>query len=314
MFDQVARIFLDVIGPVLLMVGIGALVQRYRALDVTTLVRLNLYIFVPVFLFVRVSESQLSLVDIGGIGLAVLLPIAALGVPLYYVLRGRGTTGDTVAAIVIGGLFFNAGNFGLAVAELAFGEEGGKVQSLVVMFMNTSIFFIGYFIIALAQGKGAKGCLGYFKLPMIYAIVGAFVVRGAAMELPTAIDKALRTVASGLVPVALITLGAQLATRARWPKWKVITPVVVMKLGVLPLATAGVVWMLGLWPWPGAQLILASAGPTAVNTLLLSLELDGDADTAADCVFWTTLICCVTVTCVLAVIRMWEANLPGAGV
>jgi hypothetical protein len=38
-----------------------------------------------------------------------------------------------------------------------------------------------------------------------------------------------------------------------------------------------------------------------VNTLLLTLELKGDADLMSDCVFWTTLISSVTVTIALAV-------------
>ena len=65
------------------------------------------------------------------------------------------------------------------------------------------------------------------------------------------------------------------------------------------LATGYVYRFLG---W--ALLILAASGPTAVNTLLLTLELDGDADGAANCVFWTTLGCAVTAPVVIALLRM----------
>jgi predicted permease len=61
---------------------------------------------------------------------------------------------------------------------------------------------------------------------------------------------------------------------------------------------------LDLWPWPAELLILTAAVPTAVNTLLLTLELDGDATLAADCVFWTTVFSCLTITGWLVVLRM----------
>ena len=58
-----------------------------------------------------------------------------------------------------------------------------------------------------------------------------------------------------------------------------------------------------LWPWPAELLVLTAAVPTAINTLLLTLELDGDADLAADCVFWSTIFSCITITVWLVVLR-----------
>jgi len=311
MLESMQHILMSVLAPVLAIVAIGALVQRGRRMSVKTLVQLNLYLFVPAFLYVRISQSTLSWSHIGGVAATVLGMIVLLAAPVYLALRAGRAKGDTIAAVVVGGLFFNAGNFGIPVAELAFGKAGGEVQALVVLFMNTSIFLLGYVVLALAQGHGARSALGYFKLPMIYAIVAAFAVRETGYAPPAWLTTALETIAAGMVPVALVTLGAQLITRARWPRWKLIVPVISLKLLVMPAATAGFVWLLGLWPWPGAQLILASAGPTAVNTLLLTIELDGDAETAADCVFWTTLCCSATVTVVLSLILAAGGGPPG---
>ena len=61
--------------------------------------------------------------------------------------------------------------------------------------------------------------------------------------------------------------------------------------------------MFRLWPWPGAQLVIAAAAPTAVNVMVLTKELEGDAPAAAHCVFWTTLASAATVTLVLALIE-----------
>lgn len=295
----------SVVLPVLGMVALGAAAQRAVRLDVRTLMKLNLYLFVPAFLYVRVSNSTLSWGEIGGIGAAVAGPMAVVGLLMYGVLRRGGANGATIAAMVVGGVFYNAGNFGIPVAELAFGEAGGSVQALVVMFMNTAIFFAGYVILSLGQGGGLRAAtIGYLKLPMIYAITAALIVRDTSLAPPAWVTEALRVTAAGMVPIALITLGAQLAVEARRPRWRIVGPVLVVKLLLMPAATAGAVWALGLWPWPGAQIILAAAAPTAVNILLLSIKLDTDAPTAADCIFWTTLLSAATVTATLAVIQI----------
>jgi predicted permease len=82
--------------------------------------------------------------------------------------------------------------------------------------------------------------------------------------------------------------------------------VLLLRLGFGPIQMALLLYGLHLlnWPavdlwgergWPAELLILTAAVPTAVNTLLLTLELEGDSHLAADCVFWTTIVSCVTI-------------------
>jgi predicted permease len=104
--------------------------------------------------------------------------------------------------------------------------------------------------------------------------------------------------------MALIALGAQLGQRFAWPKWRRVAPVLFLKLMVHPIAMAGVVWALGLWPWPGALMIVAASAPSAVYAFLLASQLDGDAELAADCVFWSTVFSAVTVTLVLTLVTL----------
>ncbi len=172
------------------------------------------------------------------------------------------------------------------------------------MMRNLTVWGVGYGLMAAVSGQGRAALLGgYLKIPMLYVLLAAFALRGLRVALPDTLSYTLRLVADGLVPMALVTLGAQLAQQARWPRWRVIVPLLTLKLLVMPALMALVVWALGLWPWPGAMLIVASAAPTAVNTLLVALEQGGDAELAADCVFWTTLLSAVTVTLILALVR-----------
>ena len=295
--------FGTVLLPILLMVGLGALVQRKFPLDVGTLSKLQIYLFVPAFLFVRVFDSTLGWREIAGVAAAVLLIKLLILVPLWFGLKWRRVRPETLGVVLLSSALFNAGNFGIPVAERAFGKAGGAVQALVVMVANLTLWGIGYAVMASSTGRGGRQTLSDFsKLPMGYTLALAFLGKGFHVTLPSPLAYAAHTIADGLIPLALVTLGVQLAQQAHWPRWRAVAPVLVLKLLVMPCIASVVVWALHLWPWPGALLIVAAAGPTAVNTLLLTIEQNGDVALAADCVFWTTLGASVSVTLILTLV------------
>ncbi len=319
MLGQLTSIFVEVVLPVLMLIGIGAVIQRLFRLDIPSLTRLNIYLLVPAFLFVRVRDSTLGWGEIASIALAVVGPMAIVGVPMFLFMRARKVEGATISALLAGSLVINAGNFGIPVADLLHkantivfegvpAPDWPAIQAIVVLFANLSVWGFGYMILALAKGGGRNEVLGYFKLPMFYVVVLAFVFRETGTDLHAAIDVPIRMIADATVPIMLITLAAQLVERARWPRWRVVLPAVSVKLLLMPAVTAGLVVAMGLWPWPGAALVIASAAPTAVNTLLIALKLDGDADLAADCVFWSTVVSAVTVTGVVAAVAAFGVS------
>ncbi len=307
----VGDIFSQILLPILMLVGVGAGVQRALVLDLATLSRINIYIFVPAFLFVRVYENKLSWAAIGGIAAAVVLPKIIVGSGFYLALRARRVERRALASMVIGGVIYNAGNFGIPLAQLAYGDAGGEVQAWVVMLSNLAIWCVGYSILSWGQGDGARAAMaGYFKLPMIYVLAAALLLRHFGLGLPRFLGYPLHAAADAMVALGLVTLGAQLAQYAHWPKWRRVAPVVFTKLLLMPAATAAAVLLLGLWPWPGAMLIAAAAAPTAINTLLLTIELEGDAELAAHCVFWNTLLSGLSVALVLVALRALGAGPP----
>ncbi len=323
-------IFTDIILPVLVMVGLGAALQKVKPLDINTLSKVTVWLLVPSFLFVRVYESDLTWQQIGGVSLALLMPMIAVGLVLYAILKKMALPTAAMSAIIMSAVVVNAGNFGIPVAQLTYTptaasapapaasppapllsfpgmtpQDGIAVQALCVLISNLTLWCFGYIAMSIAKGDSiARGILGYFKLPMIYATVLAFVLRDTGATLPKVISFPLHLLTDATVPIMLITLGAQLARSARWPSWKMVLPVAAIKLLVMPLITFPIALALGMWPWPGAQLVISAAGPAAVNVLFITLELGGDSELAADCVFWSTVLCAATVTVVIAVVSM----------
>lgn len=321
MLQHTGQILYNILLPLLLMVGLGALIQRHRPLSVDTLARVSMWLLVPSFILIKIYDSNIPWGEIGLIAVVFLVVLGALGLLLFAGGRAMGAPNETVAAAILGSIVFNAGNFGIPVAHLLYVEGGTlfrgqpdtdaglHVQALVVMLSNLLIWILGYMVLAVAKGGSARAAMGFFKLPMPYALVAAFVLREFRLRsfngvdfLPVWASFPLRSLSGALVPMMLVALGAQLTRGARWRRWREVVPVAFVKLLALPALIGVTVYAFGLWPWPGAHLIIGAAAPTAVNTLILTLELDGDAELTSDVVFWTTVFSGVTVAGVIAVV------------
>jgi predicted permease len=329
---MIADILLSILAPILLLIGLGALVQWKFHLDLNSLSKLNIYLFTPAFIFDNVYRSRLSWADMAGVAAITVVQCLLLGVLVFGVGRAMGVGRQTLAAVALAVMMYNSGNYGLPLAELAYPgargdsqgavaaavRDGGAVQAFVVMTMNVLTFTVGLSIAAYAgDGDARKAARTILQMPSLYALCTALAIRWyfggeAAKAVPVLIAKPSAYLAGGLVPMALVTLGAQLAKSPRWPDWPAIGAVLGLRLIVAPIIMAAMLWtlhklgapaMFNLWPWPAELLILTAAVPTAVNTLLLTLELRGDAELAADCVFWTTIFSCFTITGWLVVLR-----------
>lgn len=69
-----------------------------------------------------------------------------------------------------------------------------------------------------------------------------------------------------------------------------------MRLILSPLLAFALVYAFGIEGTMAQVLIIGASAPTAVNSVLLSIEFDGDATYAAQAVLITTLLSFVTVT------------------
>lgn len=315
-------VLLDILAPILLMVGLGALLRWKFAIDVATLSKLNIFLFTPAFVFDRVSGSRLPWSEMGGIVLATMTLVVTLGVMTWLTGRALGVSRKTLSAVALAIMFYNSGNYGLPLAELAFprggAHDGGAAQTFVLLTQNVLTFTLGLAIAASAHASGWRSILlRMLSLPVLYTLAAALIARHffgpeSGRSMPTLIAAPVRYLSAALVPVALVTLGAQLASNPRRPRWQAVSLVIVARLLVGPALMAGLLWsvhvlfpgtILDLWPWPAQLLILTAGVPSAINILLLTIELEGDPELGAACVFWTTLCSALTLTGWLVIVK-----------
>jgi predicted permease len=351
-----SELLLNILGPILLMVGLGALLRWRFKVDLATLSKLNIYIFTPAFIFERVATSKLPLADLGGAVVVTVMNILLLaGICFGFGLALR-VNRKTIAAVAMAVMFYNSGNYGLPLAELAYPSRGGSgqlvvasdqkeasdvaraaghwplstnhsrpqkdgaaVQTFVVMVQNVLTFTLGTAIAAGATGGSFRViATKVLTLPVLYVLAAGLIGRylfgpGTGREMPVILSATVGYLSKGLVPVALLTLGAQLASNPRWPRWKPVSLVLFARLIAGPVSMTGLLYglhtllpgtFLDLWPWPAESLILTAGVPSAINTLLLTMELEGDTELTADCVFWTTIFSSATILGWLAILRV----------
>lgn len=311
---QLGEIAYHVVVPILLMAGVGWLLQRLLGMDMPTLTRLNFYLVIPAIVYFSVVSSARSAADVGvmvGFSLLVLPVFAAATLGLALLL---GVPRDRWRALLLTNLSYNSGNYGLPLQELAWRKLGmsGEAMALQVFVMltqNILNFTLGVTIAAgqLRDGQWRKNMLHVLRFPPVYALAAALLtvwVRGRmSPQTQEQLASALRPfwdtvsiVSRAFVPVALATLGAQLAALrgdgVRYP----------LRLSVLgrllmgPAIAFVLLWTLGIHGLVGQVLLISTSTPTAVNCMLICMEFDNHPDFVAKSVFYSTLLSPITVS------------------
>ncbi len=308
--SQFIHIFADVCLPIFISVGLGWMLDRKFRLHLESMVKLNIYLMVPAFIFTRVMDTELSGQEALRIVVFTCAMIALMFVCSFIAGRSLRLAASEKQAMSLATMFYNCGNFGLPLVTLAFGHAAAAVQIYVLATMNVATFTVGLF---LAQshgetpGKHRRALLSVLRQPTLYAVAAGLLCRGLALPVKnvTWIWQPLELLSAGLIGFALVTLGVQMSQTKpasfRAPLWSAIG----IRLVLGPVLAAMVATAFGFAPLVCASLILAASAPTAVNTALLAHEFGGDVSFATSAVYYSTLFSLLTTTVTLAVLRMW---------
>ncbi len=187
---------------------------------------------------------------------------------------------------------------GLPVIELVFNSNpfATAVQVIVITTQNIFNFTLGIFLVSRGKTHWKTALARTLRYPMIYAIVLGLLLRGLHIDIWEPIWVPLEKIGGALVPMALFSLGAQLANVELV---KDITDVVlsaVCRLVAAPVIAYLLILLFGLSGIVAQVLLISSSMPTAVNTALIAIELDNRPDFASQAVFLSTICSIITVT------------------
>jgi predicted permease len=317
---QLATIFYRVVLPILLVAGAGYAVQKALRLDITTLSNLHFYCVMPAMVFASIVGTELrgseaAFIVLFGFACIGLAGALAWGITLAVRLR-RDLRNPTVMVAMM----HNSGNFGIPLQNLAFAGTGMSelavsMQSFLLITQAVTTFTVG---VLLAAGGKAQVTFGQTlrqirRFPALYAVAAGLAVAGARAALRGSAGagavfdpfwQALLVIKNVFVGLALLTMGAQLATlrigRSGYP----VALSVAMRLVLSPIVAFALIRLLGVDGFLAKVLMIGTCSPTAINTLLLCLKFDNHPDYVARSVFFSTLFSPLTVTPVIYLARL----------
>lgn len=302
------KVFSQVLLPILVLVSFGWLLDRRGRLDLNTLIKLNFYVFVPAFIFREVVLSSLG--PVFAVRVMAFTASIQFGMFLLSALVAKLSSYERkqARALQLATMFYNSGNYGVPLMMLAFPATGPLLQVFVVLTQNICTFTVGVFLSSPTTAKGWRVFLPMLRQISLWAVVLALAVR--YWQVPVTEWRwfwvPVEYLHNALVGLALVTLGVQLSQTQVQQNVGRLSWALGLRLLAGPALAALLCGAFGFHGEEALVLILSAAFPTAVNIALLAHEFQADPQFAAAVVFYSTLASMVTVTCLIAVLRVPE--------
>jgi len=176
----------------------------------------------------------------------------------------------------------NAGNLGLPISQMAFGDAG---LSVAVAFFAVSSFVMHTIAVRLLPGVNTKGS---WKSPILLASLVAVALRLMHVPVPAWLIETSRMLGAVTVPLMLLSLGHALALIPS-NGLRDGAKVAAIRLAVGLAAGLAVVWVLDLEPVLAGALSLQMAMPCAVVSYMYVKRYTTQGDTAAGAVLVSTV-------------------------
>ena len=296
----------SVLLPIFIMISLWYVLQKRFKLDLSTLAKLNINVFVPGFIFVEFYKTSLALDMLFYVMVFFIIYVALLYVAAYSISKVQNLDKAKATTLNNSVLFFNSGNYGAPVNDLVFKSDpvAMSAQVIVLTMQNIFTFTYGVFAIQSVQIGKLKALLNYFKMPIIYALVLAVILNYNDVAVPDFIWTTVSYLSDAMIAIALILLGAQIANIKFSFKWTSSYIYIFIRLIIGPLIALAIIKVMGIDGVVGQTLFIASAMPTSVNSSVIAQEYDNYPELAAELVFLSTLFSAITVVIVIYLSHM----------
>jgi len=213
--NELLTTFANNLLPILLVSGSGFLLGKLLTVDSRSLGRVVFYVFSPLLVFDLMIKSKLNLGQAFTTVAFTTSVIAVMGLIAFLLGKLFKLERPYLLAVILTVAFGNTGNYGLPLVKFAFGDDALAVASL--FYVTTTILFntVGVVIASIGHMDLKSAALGLFKLPSIYGVALALLIKSIGVQLPLPISRTIEIAANGAILLMLILLGLTL-TRVQW--------------------------------------------------------------------------------------------------
>jgi hypothetical protein len=305
---------LNVVLPVFGIILAGYLCGRFRVLGEASSEALNRFVYflaLPALFFVSMARVPVGDVlnwrflaaYVGGIAVTA---FTAVGI-------GRMLFANRLAATGLQGLaaiFANTGYMGIPLLVTAFGPAAALPAIIATVLNGAVIMALGIFIVEmdLSRGRGAAGVVmdalaGVAKSPLVLSAAAGILASSAGLAVPEAVGRFCDILGAAAPPAALFAIGLFMAGRSMTAGIGETSWLVLHKLLVQPLATAGIAF--GLLPmdrvWAASAVTLAAL-PTGSLVFVLAQQYDVYTQRATAVILVSTVVSVITLFGLFAIL------------
>ncbi len=299
--------FLEILStitvPLIALILLGYFGQRSFNLDPRTLGQVLINIVAPgAFVYFLVS-SPASLSDAGfvtGFVIARFFVLYLLGWSVAYLL-GFNPVLRRIAALAIA--FPNSGNYGIPLVQLAFGDTWLFHQSVVTS--AHAILIVAIMPVLFTSGRfSIVGVVkSAFSTPLLPAVLVGLIIKSAEIPIPEMVMTPLRLLGGTLTPLALLTLGVQLASTSRVPEVGQLSVIIGFRLFAAPLLSFIALWAIGESGEVRDYLVVNACAPVGVILAVLLADRREYTSLVSGAVAYSTVLAPLVVAPVLWLIR-----------
>lgn len=270
--------------------------------------KLSYFVLFPAMLFNYVSTADLSVASI--IKLVVALIISTILVSIGLIIYQKKYNIDKIqfTSIFQGSIRYNSYIF-FGVSSPLLGPSGlsivAVISSYMIIFTNIlSVMIFAYYI----PNKSVTNTIRtsfvlMMKLivrnPLIIASLVGFVFNYSNLELHLGLKKTLDSLSNAALAIGMLNVGAGLNFTIRRELLHNVIFTSFIKLVAFPLVSVIVLWLMSIEGIDRSVGILYSCLPCASTAYVLSRQLDGDPDSMASIITFTTFFSVVTISIIM---------------
>ncbi|WP_088051148.1 AEC family transporter [Virgibacillus dakarensis] len=297
----ISIVFLDVVLPILILMAVGALMQRKFCFQLRPIANLITYCFMPAAVFLNIYQADFDYQLMGQLFFYLLLFSSSLVLLSTILSKVLKLEKKEVTVLKNSISLMNSGNYGLPVSQLIFSTNplGVSMQIIILVFQNLLTYTYGLYNLISASKSAIDILKSLLRLPVVHALLLGIVFQILHIPLPNFALIPLEQLANGFASLALLLLGAQLANIRFNSFHRVIGWSMIGRLIVGPTFALLFIFLLGIDGVMAQSLFIASSFPTSRNTATLALEYQVEPELHAQVVLYSTLLSSITVTFVI---------------
>jgi len=250
---------LAIVFPIFAIIAAGWLYARYRktrgGIDMAFANQLNMDVFVPALVFAALAARSFDLAAYDRLALGALGVILGSGLLAWGLARALGEQPKTFVPPM---MFVNAGNMGLPLMVLAFGDVALPAAVVLFFVENTLHYTLGT---CLLDHQARLGNL--WRVPVTFAALAAFAFNLTGIEVWPPLYISIKFLGEVAVPLLLFSLGVRLAVSTLSDLRVGLIGAVACPLLGMALAW-GLTFVFGLEGRDAAMLLVFGALPPAV--------------------------------------------------